>query len=324
MRRTFLTNWMLMGLLVLALVAPNGAAAAQATFGQIVVFGTSLSDSGNTYVVRGGESTPPYDTLDPLLIPDFPYAKGGHHFSNGSTWIEQFARPLGLAGNVRPALVGSNDGANNYAVGGARAHEDGINVNLSAQVSAFLDKAGGTAPSDALYVIEIGGNDIRDALVAYAGGADGSVIIKDALTSVGNNVMTLYTAGARTFFIWNAPNLGLTPALRTLDLISPGAAQLAGFLTQAYNAGLDGLLAMVEGLPGIEIVRLDAYRKLNDLAENPGAFGLSNAQTACVMPNVPPFECQTPDEFLFWDGIHPTTAVHAIIAQEAAFAMAQH
>ena len=36
-----------------------------------------------------------------------------------------------------------------------------------------------------------------------------------------------------------------------------------------------------------------------------------------MTPGIAPFTCQRPDEFLFWDGIHPTKAVHAIIANEA-------
>ena len=35
------------------------------------------------------------------------------------------------------------------------------------------------------------------------------------------------------------------------------------------------------------------------------AFGLTNVTSACVSPEVAPFSCSQPDEFLFWDGIHP-------------------
>ena len=323
MKKTFVTRWALAGLLsALVLQAPDWAAA-QTTFGRIVVFGDSLSDPGNAFALGAGASTPPYDSLDPLLIPDKPYAKGGLHFSNGATWVEQFARPLGLAANTKPAFLGSGVGATNYAVGGARAREDGVNVNLPFQVNTFLNVFGGTAPSDALYVVEFGGNDIRDALVAFGRGADGSAIISDALTAIGTNIGILYGAGARKFLVWNAPDLRLTPAILILDQSTPGAGQLAEQLTLAFNSGLDALLVSLAGLPGIEIVRLDIYQKLNDMVTTPAAFGLSVVNSACVMPNIPPFDCQTPDAFLFWDGIHPTKTVHAIISQEAASVLAQ-
>lgn len=312
-------RWALIAFLATALLAPTWATA-QVAFERIVVFGTSLSDPGNAFALIRQQSMPPYANLSQLLVPDAPYARGGHHFSNGATWIEQFARPLGLAASVGPALVGASDGASNYAVGGARAREDGINVNLSTQVDTFLSDFAGMAPADALYVLEIGGNDIRDALAA---GAAGGAVIADALAAIGANIDALYAAGARRFLVANGPNLRLTPAVRILDSFNPGAAQAADFLVQSFNAELEALLTSLDGLPGIEIVRLDIYQKVGELVADPQAFGLSEVQSACVTPEVPPFACQGVDDFLFWDGIHPTAAVHAIFAQEAVFALTQ-
>ena len=129
----------------LAATAPTVSARQHAPYSGIVVFGTSLSDSGNAFALRGGTNTPPDYDLSPLLVPNAPYMRGGHHFSNGATWIEQFARALGLAGTVRPAYGSDSPIATNYAVGAARACEapGDENVNLADQVAAFLTDSGG-------------------------------------------------------------------------------------------------------------------------------------------------------------------------------------
>ena len=313
-------RWVLAGLLALACSAPQWSMA-QGT--RIVVFGTSLSDPGNAFALRGGTNTPPDYSVDPFLVPDAPYMRGGHHFSNGATWIEQYARPLGLAGNVRPALA-STGAASNYAVGGARAREDGLNFNLPAQVGTFLRDVGHKAPADALYVVEMGANDLRDAFVAYVtpgrGPAAAGGVIADALNAISQNIVDLYYAGARKFLVWNAPNLGLTPAFRALDTVSPGAMFLATSLSAGFNVGLETqvLPGLAAALPGIELTRMDVFSKMGEVVARPAAFGLSNATSACITPSVAPFHCDNVDAFLFWDGIHPTAAGHAILAQLAA------
>lgn len=143
------------------LVAVAGTVAAQSPVSGIVVFGTSLSDSGNAFALNGAAGTPHGFMMNPLLIPSAPYAKGGHHFSNGATWIEQYASTAGLSESVRPALS-NNGSATNFAVGAARAYDDGINFNLTRQVDAFFERSGGLVAPDALYVIEMGSHDIRD------------------------------------------------------------------------------------------------------------------------------------------------------------------
>lgn len=192
--------------LVVLLAAP-GWVSAQSRFSGVVVFGTSLSDPGNAFALSGNASTPPDFTLNPFLIPSAPYAIGGHHFSNGATWIEQYSESWGLAASARPAFSSGDAQAANFAVGAARAYDDGINVNLSRQVSAFLNRSGGVAPANRLYVIEMGSNDVRDSFQVYAGGGNGGPILQGAVTAIAANIQSLYAAGAREFLVWVVPNI---------------------------------------------------------------------------------------------------------------------
>lgn len=296
--------------------------AAQAPFDRIVVFGTSLSDPGNLFALQHVNNTPPYTAFeDPLLVPGAAYAIGGHHLSNGATWIEQLAQPLGLEGSVGPAFAGSG-GATNYAVAGARAYNDGINVNLHDEVARFSNDVAGVAAPGALYVMEMGSNDVRDALPHYLTGdaAGGDLILGEALASIGGELQALYQMGARHFLIWTVPDISLTPALRRLDEMSNTGTAIRGVaraLAQGFNTHLALIVGSVESLPGADVKVLDAFQKVDEIVANKAAFGLADVQDACIMPGVAPFKCQVPDEYLFWDGIHPTKAGHAIIANQA-------
>ena len=192
---------LLFGGLVLLLASPI-TAMAQSRFAGIVVFGTSLSDPGNAFVLLGEQSTPPDYMLNPLLIPSVPYARGGHHFSNGPTWIEQYGESIGLAESVKSALAVTDLSATNFAVGAARAYEDGTNFNLTRQVDLFLARTGGVATDQALYVIEMGANDVRDSFALYATGGNGGPVLGQALASIAFNIQRLYVAGARRFLVW--------------------------------------------------------------------------------------------------------------------------
>ena len=222
MMRTFAS----IALAACALGLSNGAAA-QPRFDSLVIFGTSLSDPGNFFAVAGdsvvlsdGNNTPPSYLVDRFLVPSVPYARGGHHFSDGATWVEQLARSLGMAASAKPALANESRKAANYAVGGARANNTPHPYDLGEQTGAFLGDRGGVAPSSALYVIEMGGNDIRDAMetfsrvleetknLADAFKAAGDVLA-GALNSVYQNIALLHDRGARSFLVVKAPDLVL-------------------------------------------------------------------------------------------------------------------
>ena len=98
--------WLFSILLAFVALAPAWSAAddrqgLHRPFDGIVVFGDSLSDPGNAFALTGENLTPPSYGMSGLelltLVPDAPYAKGGNHFSNGPTWIEDLGRSIGLA-----------------------------------------------------------------------------------------------------------------------------------------------------------------------------------------------------------------------------------
>ena len=293
---------------------------------QIVTFGASLSDTGNSFIWLSKpenqacgipQNVPPYDKLDDFLIPEGPYAMGGHHYTNGATWIEGLARYLALAGNVRPAFRNSGGKASNYAVGGARAiAEYPCRFNFPAQVQTYLtDLNGANMSADTLIAIEIGGNDIRDALVAAGTGGLPAAIarLQAAIESVTENLFILNTKGARKFLIMIVPDIGKIPAVRAI----PGASVPATSLTIAFNAGLNQAVSYFSNLTGSQVRVLDAFVKFDEVVSNPAAFGFNNTDKACITPEKPPFKCRKPDTYVFWDGIHPTKAIHEIIAQQA-------
>ncbi|HSV81995.1 MAG TPA: SGNH/GDSL hydrolase family protein [Ramlibacter sp.] len=292
---------------------------------RLVIFGGSLSDTGNAFVWLSDPvyqtcgtrmNVPPYDKLDDLLVPDGPYAKGGHHFTNGATWAEGLARQLTLAGNARPALQSSGKEASNYAVGGSRAVHFPCRFNLPDQLGAYLAAFPRTSPQT-LVALEIGGNDVRDALVAAASGQDPAPYVQNALASLANSIAALYAHGARRFLLLNVPNLARAPSVRLLDQQAPGAGALATQLSQVFNAGLPDVVQYANGLGGANARVLDIHALLEEIVASPGTYGFQNATDACVTPDAPPFQCGQPDTYVFWDGVHPTQAVHALIAQRA-------
>lgn len=296
----------------------TGTAKADVWFDRMVVFGDSLSDPGNAFVLLKQVAVRPY-----ALIPDAPYARGGLHFSNGKTWIEQLAQDIQLVPGAGPALQVPRV-FTNYAVGGARARP-GTLFDLSTQVGLFLGDFSGGAPADALYVVFVGGNDLRDAVAALAGDPSGGTsmtILAAAVGAVVDNITALNSAGAAHFLVANAPNLALVPAIR---LQGPAVQAAAEALSAAYNAALAAALAALEAALPVTIHRLDVFSLINEIVASPETAGLTNVEAACITPDViVKAECTRPDEYLFWDGIHPTRAGHALLARKAREVLGVH
>ncbi len=188
--------------------------------------------------------------------------------------------------------------------------------SLPEQVGAYLTDFPQTS-GQTLVALEIGSNDVRDTLVAAALlGQDPKPLLQQALGSLAYQVGLLQAYGAHKFLFVNVPDIGKTPAVRQIDTQFPGFAVLVMLLSQAYNQGLAGVVQYANST-GAQARVLDVYTLLNQVVTDPAAYGMTNTTSACVTPNVPPFQCKTPDSYVFWDGIHPTQAMHAIVGQQA-------
>lgn len=290
-------------------VIPVNAIYADVAFERMCIFGDSLSDAGNVYEVTNTVTKRPYD-----LIPGAPYPIGGMTFSNGKTWIQQLAEAFEMEQSAAPAFRNRGTFCN-YAFGSARA--GGLKTfDLTDQVSFYLGDFGATPSNGTLFVIMIGGNDLRDAIEAFVvdpTGATSTAIIQVAVTAVADNVLALYGLnGAIQFLIPNAPNLALVPAI---TLQGPQAQFLAGLLTSSYNSALADALDQLEFLPGIQITRFDTAEFLTSIVTAPPQ-GITNATDTCITPGTRSKAiCKSPDEYIFWDGIHPTKATHALVAE---------
>lgn len=281
-----------------------------ASFETLYVLGDSLSDVGNRLHMDGTVTGPRY--VQP--IPNSPYAYGGGRYSNGPVWVETLAAALEL--RVTPSELGEGNG---YAYGGARSGAlSGVTPNA---IPSLLDQAAqltsdvGTLHRDALVVIWGGGNDVRDAggFAAVGNVAGAGAVLQASVQNIGTTIATLANHGAGHFLVLNLPDLALTPAA-----IGAGPAAQFGAhqLTLGFNAGLAQLLPQLGGALGVQIRMFDTFAFANRLAQGGAQFGFTNTTDGCAFANGG-LGCANPDEYLFWDAIHPSARFHALLGQAA-------
>ena len=298
-------------ILALALLCANQLQAAPIS--ELYVFGDSLSDPGNNAILFSSTASPPYnvtlqsDITSNSFLPSFPYATS-YQYSNGNVWAYQFATLLGLPSQAAgPVLAGGAGG--NYAFGGATTGPiDNVGVpSLLKQSATYISSLGSnTAPADALYVIEGGGNNARATLAAISGGADATTTIAAAsaqyAADIGQIVDSLKAKGATSVIVWDVPNLGLAPFVLA---DGPTTSTLATTVAQSMNAALALRLSS-----DADVRTFDVFGMLSTIDNDPAAYGLTNTRDAGG--SVPGADLS---KYLYWDGIHPTAAGHSLLAE---------
>jgi len=308
---------------VAGVVGLTSVAAQSAPFDSLYVFGDSLLDSGNSYLLTGGvyPVSPPYAGV----------------FSNGPVASQVLAARLGLP------LAPSAAGGNNYATSGATSGTDNVaeevyapfvppianlqNSGLQQQVASFTAQNIPASDLDeSLFVLWAGSNDAF--LLSAAAFADPTLDLgnpaavaaletlfflagQQAAANVEGAILDLVDAGAQTILAGNMPDLTLIPFVT--DVQAPFVAQFVLSFTQNF---LDpAFLAQLGGLDPLAKIKTFDAKVLFD-ATVAGYGGFTNVDDPCLPTQGPlpvGLPCSDPDSYLFWDDIHPTAKAHEIL-----------
>lgn len=271
---------------------------------KIVAFGDSLSDNGNLYTATSRMHA--FDDSVPATPASPPYYQG--RFSDGPVWVEYLSQTMN-----KPLM--------DYAFGGSWAEDPGYSSewfppSLLRQVDSYLvanvhDKN----MSQHLYTIWDGANDYlkhpREVESATS----------STIAALHKAIKQLITMGhAKYFMVLNMPDLGTVPYG-----VMQGAEGSA-LLSQLSSRHNEKLAAMVQELrqeyPDCIFVEEDINAYMATLMATKSLFGQSFS-----VVNYPCYTgdfagnnattCSTPSTYLFWDVLHPTTAVNELIAQKA-------
>jgi phospholipase/lecithinase/hemolysin len=308
----------------------TSAAGPLPTFTGVYVFGDSLVDPGNALkAAKFLDDLPFTSTPDRAPTADKGYFLG--RFSDGYTFADLVSNkligaaqkatfPYGFEDPVLgiPITIGGKPDGNNlsFAYGGAQAIRGKELVpDLDEQTDAYRNYP--AADPNALYIITIGGNDVRDLVPRSdtpVTGAAAAGKLTAIAAEIADEVAQLYRFGARHVLVTGIPDVGLIPYYT-------GVADEAGKrgLATEYSTRLDALVrTALEGLtlPAGAVLHgysLDAFA--DRLAASPASYGLTNLTQARTIVQQGALE-PVGAGFLFFDDVHPSAQAHALAAAD--------
>ena len=309
--RTYTPSLKTLSKAILAITLSSIGVSHASDYSSVTFFGDSLTDGG--YFKKATEA--------------LGHPQSGQYTTNpDNTWVTPFAESLGLNSvqNTYDEATGQQTTTgNNYAIGGARSgidlqhdkYEDTTGKPLPvystrSQVDRYL--ADKNIDSKGLYTVWTGANDLF-AVVKDVPNA--SNIISAAVSDEVATVKKLHDNGANYIVVPNIPDVGLTP-----NFVGTPLATFGTGLVSQYN---EALYSGVKNT-GVNVIPLDTFSLVQQVAANPTAYGFSNV-TDKACKNTSSVECGRADldkpgaenSYFFADGVHPTGRAHRMIADYA-------
>jgi phospholipase/lecithinase/hemolysin len=142
-------------------------------------------------------------------------------------------------------------------------------------------------------------------------------LLTNLLTNINIGLESVIAGGAKHVLVPNLMDFSKAPAFSG----NPTLAATIQALSLGFNQGLDQVVTQVRtNHPTVDIIDFDTAALFDDIFTNPGSYGFSNTTEACTSITTPTAftaGCSpTAPGWLFWDGVHVTTAGHAVIASQ--------
>ena len=280
--------------------------AQNAEFSKLVVFGDSLSDTGN------------------IALFNLPAPYFRNRISDGPVGVDFIANSIGSNADASRHLLGSPQGFNYAVSGGNIVGTDP--EDLAQQVNAHLQRVDQQTDQEALYVIIMGGNDLRD-IRSITNAAIASQRISAVAARLDTQIARLVDAGARAFLIANVPNVGRIPETLQRQADDPTISARAEAYVRQYNAAFDQVLAKYLQRDDLAVSSFDLFQALENILNNFTALGFRSRDEGCFIPSNFPFSLDNPpieldclvfgfESRIFFDNIHPSSRTNELLAPQ--------
>ena len=310
-------------------------------FTHIFVIGDSLVDAGNALGLAEWYDNLPFQSLpEGAPTEDLGYFLG--RFSNGYTFADLVSnKSIGLVTEPIfpyhfedpwlgiPIAPFANDptGINtNYAYGGSHIR-NGTEVvpDLDEQTDALRDAVDGHIPSNALIIVTMGGNDVRD--LAPTGTdpvpqAAAYTELRECAIQLQHELSQLIGDGARNICITGLANVGIIPRYdRDGDGVLNATEQMRSAAATDYSIYLDTLIrtqvvpalqaqgATVTYVPLMDYVDANGHLVAGALSANLPTIAALHGLTTHELSN----NLLTYKDLVFYDHVHPNAQAHALL-----------
>ncbi|MCW0349391.1 autotransporter outer membrane beta-barrel domain-containing protein [Pantoea ananatis] len=333
--------WFPVSLVALATVSALTTPLPAMAWDSLTVFGDSLSDTGNVGRFTYNSATNPL--YDEILARQAgltlqPSSQGGSNYAaGGAVAVPAINSQFNTQDQVARYLASTNGRAdpNGLYIHWIGGNDLAAAVALPPLATTLIDNSAGAAVSQVKALLNAGAGTVIVPTVPNVGATPAlieAILQPFSAAAVSAAFQSLDAAATpnsaarqqaiQAAFNQAAGQLSGVPAVRDLLAQQLFAAwqQLsaqAATLTARYNQLEENALANTQG----NIVRVDINGLFSEVIDNPAVYGLSNTAGMACPPGTSSVDCtsstagfSSQQNYLFADRLHPSPAVHAIIA----------